>query len=152
LPNHAKPTIIMKPDCPWRVRTPKGISMLQLPMFWHFNPIFTVAPGIIWTDIHHEINQQMLFHRYGEFIIKRGTPLAMYVPYERKKYDYEISGPNAENSRWANISYTHIRTKFKGGYKLHQAEVKKCPMGHKPKKQTIDDTKKIKRKPRKKKV
>ena len=65
--------------------------------------------------------------KYGEFVIKRGTPLAVYIPYERNKYDYDIQGPTGENAKWANESYLHVRTKFRGGYKLHQAEVKKCP-------------------------
>ena len=72
-------------------------------MYYDFNSLFEVLPGIIWSDRHHEINQQMLMKRYGEFTIKRGTPLAMYVPYERNKYSYDISGPNQKNSEWANV-------------------------------------------------
>ena len=45
LPKHARPSLILKPNCPWRVKTPIfNISLLQLYMFWHFNPNFTVAP------------------------------------------------------------------------------------------------------------
>ena len=153
VPQHVKDnsSMILKPNCPWRVKTPPGWSVWQLPMYYHYNPVFETLPGIIWSDIHHEINQQMLMKRYGEFTIKRGTPLAMYVPYERKKYDFDVQGPTVENSKWANQGYLHVRSKFKGGYKLHQAEVKKCPFPHAAKK-TIDNTKKTKRKPRKKKV
>jgi len=152
IPQHVKDnsSMILKPNCPWRVKTPPGWSVWQLPMYYHYNPVFETLPGIIWSDIHHEVNQQMLMKRYGEFTIKRGTPLAMYVPYERKKYDFDIQGPTHENSKWANSGYLHVRSKFKGGYKLHQAEVKKCPFPHA--KKTIDNTKKTKRKPRKKKV
>ena len=132
LPQHMKDntSMVLKPSCPWRVKTPPGWSVWQLPMTYHYNPIFETLPGIIWSDIHHEINQQMLMRQYGEFVIKRGTPLAMYVPYERNKYTYDVSGPNEQNSKWANTSYAYVRTKFKGGYKLHQAEVKKCPVKH----------------------
>ena len=52
-----------------------GWSVWQLPMYYDFNPLFEVLPGIIWSDRHHEINQQMLMKRYGEFTIKRGTHL-----------------------------------------------------------------------------
>ena len=129
IPKHVRDnsSMVLKPECPWRVKTPPGWSMYQLPVFYDFNPTFEVMPGVIWTDIHHEINQQMLIKRYGEFTIKRGTPLAVYIPYERNKYDYEIQGPTDENAKWSNESYLHVRTKFRGGYKLHQAEVKKCP-------------------------
>ena len=132
IPKHVKDntSMVLKPACPWRVKTPPGWSLWQLPMYYDFNPVFEVLPGIIWSDIHHEINQQMLMKRYGEFFIKRGTPLAMYVPFERNKYTYTIEGPSAENAAMTNESYLHTRTKFKGGYKLNQAKVKKCPVKH----------------------
>jgi len=136
LPKHVKDnsSMVLKPNCPWRVKTPPGWGLYQLPVFYEFNPVFETMPGIIWTDIHHEINQQMLIKRYGTFTLKRGIPLATYIPYKREKYDYEIQGPNSENAKWSNESFLHVRTKFKGGYKLHQAEVKKCPFGHAPEK------------------
>ena len=132
VPKHVKDntSMVLKPNCPWRIKTPPGWSVWQLPMYYDFNPLFEVLPGIIWSDRHHEINQQMLMKRYGEFFIKRGTPLAMYVPYERNKYTYDITGPTPEKAQWANESYLHTRTKFKGGYKLNQAKAKKCPVKH----------------------
>ena len=132
VPQHIKDntSIVLKPACPWRVKTPPGWSVWQLPMYYHYNPLFETLPGIIWSDIHHEINQQMLFKQYGEFNIPRGTPLAMYVPYERNKYTYKVEGPTMENAAWTNEAFIHITSKFKGGYKLHQAEVKKCPVKH----------------------
>ena len=132
IPQHIKDntSLVIKPACPWRIKTPPGWSVWQLPMYYHYNPLFETLPGIIWSDIHHEINQQMLFKQYGEFVIKRGTPLAMYVPYERNKYTYKVEGPTMENAAWTNEAFMHITSKFKGGYKLHQAEVKKCPVKH----------------------
>ena len=132
LPQHMKDntSMVLKPNCPWRIKTPPGWSVWQLPMTYHYNPFFETLPGIIWSDIHHEINQQMLMKQYGEFLIPRGTPLAMYVPYKRNKYTYEIEGPTQENAKWTNYSFCHTRSKFKGGYKLHQAKVKKCPVKH----------------------
>ena len=132
LPKHVQDntSMVLKPNCPWRVKTPPGWSVWQLPMIYHYNPVFETLPGIIWSDIHHEINHQMLIKQYGEFFIPRGTPLAMYVPYERNKYTYDVSGPNVKNAAWANTAHLHVRSKFKGGYKLHQAEVKKCPVKH----------------------
>ena len=55
-------------------------------MFYHFNKEFSVLPGVIDTDIHHEINQQVLYHSDKENItIKRGDPLVLYIPYKRNK-------------------------------------------------------------------
>jgi len=132
IPQHMKDntSMVVKPNCPWRVKTPPGWSVWQLPMYYHYDMNFETLPGIIWSDIHHEINQQMLIKRYGEFTIKRGTPLAMYVPFERNKYTYEVEGPTPENAKISNVSYAHVKTKFRGGYKLNQARVKKCPVKH----------------------
>lgn len=132
VPQHIKDTtsLVLKPACPWHLKTPPGWSVWQLPMTYHYSPVFETLPGVIWTDIHHEVNQQMLIKKYGEFTIPRGTPLAMYVPYERKNYTYEVNGPNNQNWKWVNQSNIHVQTKFKGGYKLHQDKIKKCPIKH----------------------
>lgn len=75
---------VFKPDCPWRIITPPGWSVLQLPLFYHFNKGFSVLPGVLDTDIHNEINQQLLYHGNGEdVLIKAGEPFVMYVPYKR---------------------------------------------------------------------
>lgn len=137
LPKNAQDniSIVLKPDCPWRVKTPPGYSMLQLPMLYHYNPIFDVAAGTIWTDIHHEINQQMLIKRYGKMFIPRGTPLATYIPYKREKFDFEIQEPNMQNAAWSNKGFLEVQSKFFGGYKLNQAKQReklaKCPYHNK---------------------
>ena len=135
LPKHAQPSLILKPDCPWYIKTPPGVSMFQFPMFYHFNPDFEVAPGVIWTDIHHEINQQMMFKKKGEFLIQRGTPLAQYIPYRRENFSHEVKEENKEliTKRWT--SYFNVRTKFTSGYQFNrQRSVKerqaKCPYPH----------------------
>jgi hypothetical protein len=120
--------IVMKANCPWRVRTSDGYAMLQLPLFYHYDHPFEVMPGVIWTDIHHEINQQMAFKSSGSFTLKRGMPLAAYVPYRREGFETIIEGPNKTNMGWAVESSTHLWTKFRAGYRIHQSEVKKkCP-------------------------
>ena len=83
---------VFKTSCPWRIITPKGWSVLQLPLFYHYNQEWSVLPGVIDTDIHNEINQQVLYHGNGkEITIKRGDPLVLYIPFERKsKLDLEV--------------------------------------------------------------
>jgi len=130
LPKHAKPSIVMKPNCPWRVKTPKGVSLLQLPMMWHFNPVFTVAGAVIWTDIHHEINQQMMFHKKGVFELQRGTPLAQYIPIRRENFNLNVTNETPELRQARNTSYYHVRSKWGNGYAKHRKdEIKKgeCP-------------------------
>ena len=81
---------VWKPHCPWNLKTPKGYSVFQLPMTYEFNPDFEVMSGIIDTDIHHEINQQIVQKRMGTIEITRGTPLCMYLPFKRDKFNLEV--------------------------------------------------------------
>jgi hypothetical protein len=95
-----KTQIIFKSDCPWKVITAPGYSVLQLPMFYHFNKDWTALPGIIDTDIYHEINQQILYHSdKDEVRIARGTPLAMYIPYKRSKFNFSTNFMTEEESK-----------------------------------------------------
>jgi len=119
--------IIIKPNCPWRIKTPPGYSIYQLPMFYQHNPVFDVLPGTIWSDIHHEINQQMVFKEYGEFTIERGTPLAVYIPYKRTKYNFKITNYTEEAQKWEAKNSAMVRTKFRGAYREEQKRISKCP-------------------------
>jgi hypothetical protein len=85
---------------PWRIITPKGWSVLQLPLFYHFNSEFSVSPGVIDTDIFTQANQQVLYHGNGKEIeIKRGTPFALYVPFKRESsfLDIEVRSGTEED-------------------------------------------------------
>ena len=92
LPEHAKKNVklVFKPNNPWRAKTPKGVKMLQLPMSYHFNPDFYVLTGVLDTYIEHQFNPQIIFNRTGEFLIKRGTPLAMYIPIRTEEFDLVV--------------------------------------------------------------
>jgi len=83
---------VFKTNCPWRIITPPGWSVLQLPLFYHFNQEWSVLPGIIDTDIHSEINQQILYHGNGkEVTIKCGDPFVLYIPFKRSdKLNHEV--------------------------------------------------------------
>jgi len=118
-------SMILKAHCPWRVITPPGYSMLQLPLFYNFDKTFTVAPGTIWTDIHHEINQQIMFTGYGDFFLPRGTPLAVYIPFKREKYKMEICKNDSTLEHLNSVSYYWWAGRFKDGYREHQNKIKK---------------------------
>lgn len=83
---------VFKTVSPWRIVTPPGWSVLQLPLFYHFNQEWSVLPGVIDTDIHSEINQQVLYHGDGkEVIIKCGDPFVLYIPFKRSnKLKHEV--------------------------------------------------------------
>jgi len=69
-------------------------------------------PGVIDTDIYHEINQQVLYHGDGKDItIKKGDPFVMYVPFKREKSDYSV--------RYYTDSDVHVLTEFQNKMNGH---------------------------------
>jgi len=113
--NGAEGQFVFKANCPWRVITPPGWSILQLPLFYHFNQEWSVMPGVIDTDIHSEIHQQILYHGNDnkEVKINRGDPLVLYIPYKRKdSLDLEIRAANEKDKKIMNKQILNISTKF----------------------------------------
>lgn len=117
----SKGSYVFKTTCPWRIITPKGWSVLQLPLFYHFNNDFSILPGIIDTDTHHQINQQVLYHGNGNKVeIFRGQPFVLYIPFERKKNQYEVRSMNKKDRKKFSIDDLKIATKFNGAYRAMQ--------------------------------
>jgi hypothetical protein len=117
---------IFKAASPWRIITPKGWSVLQLPLFYNFNTEFSVLPGVIDTDIYTQANQQILYHANGKEIeIKRGTPLALYVPFQRESsfLDFEIrSSTEEDKKRFINEDTPFRQNSSYGLYRKMQRE------------------------------
>ena len=109
--------IILKAYCPWYVKTPKGVSLLQLPMSYHFDSRFSLMSGIIRTDVHHFINQQLVIHNIGETFIPKGTPLGMYVPIRQEKYNLIIRDETPEDNKILERSKLALDSKFLKGYR-----------------------------------
>ena len=81
-------------------------------MTYEFNEIFEVMSGTIHTDMYHEINQQMVLKKEGEFLIAKGTPLAVYIPYKRQKYDFECITQTEELRKRTHLTELSTATKF----------------------------------------
>lgn len=103
--NGVEGQFVFKAVCPWRIITPKGWSVLQLPLFYDFNNEFSVLPGVIDTDIYSQANQQILYHANGKEIeIKRGTPIALYVPFQRESSFLDIDVRSATQEDLENFN------------------------------------------------
>jgi hypothetical protein len=111
-------SFVFKFVSPWRIRTPKGYSVLQLPMYYHFENEFSVLPGVIDTDIWHEVNQQITYHgRNKEVFIPRGTPLAQYIPFKRDTFTAKVDNITEEMRDKVKEINAETQTKFSGVYR-----------------------------------
>jgi hypothetical protein len=106
---------VLKAISPWKIITKPGWSVMQVPLHYHFENKFSVMPGIIHTDIYHDINQQVLVHdKDVEIFIKRGDPFVQYVPFKREEVTHDVRFRNGYDYDMFNLMYTNLSTKFIG--------------------------------------
>jgi hypothetical protein len=122
--NGVEGQFVFKATSPWRIITPPGWSVLQLPLFYHFNQEWSVLPGVIDTDIHSEINQQILYHGDGkEVTIKCGDPFVLYIPFKRSEIlKHEVRYQTQEEYKKFDKDILLLNQKFKpnGAYRKMQ--------------------------------
>lgn len=122
----SKANFVFKPICPWRIVTPPGWSVLELPLFYHFNEGWSILPGVIDTDIYTQINQQVLYHGNGKEVkIKRGEPFSLYIPFKRSnQLKHEIKKYTIEQQKNFNKENAFFNTKLmpNGLYRKKQRE------------------------------
>jgi hypothetical protein len=106
---------VFKTVCPWRIITPPGWSVLQLPLFYHFNQEWSVLPGVIDTDIYTELNQQVLYHGNGkEIFIKCGDPFVLYIPFKRSnKLNHKVRYMTEQENKRFNKDTLSLNQHFK---------------------------------------
>jgi hypothetical protein len=120
--DHATPSFlgkdgytVLKAISPWRIITKPGWSVMQVPLYYHFENKFSVMPGIIHTDIHHDINQQVIVHdKDVEIFIKRGEPFVQYVPFKREESTSDVRFMTNEDSDKFKRMFTNLSTRFVG--------------------------------------
>jgi hypothetical protein len=101
-----RPKAVFKANSPWRIITKKGYSVLQLPVFYHFNKYFTVLPGVVDTDMAHQINPTVLFMSdKKDIFIPRGTPLVQYIPFKREDLSLEVRDSTEQD----NILFSQLQ-------------------------------------------
>ena len=110
---------VLKAISPWKIITKPGWSVMQVPLYYHFENKFSVMPGIIHTDMHYDINQQVLVYNENpeedvEIFIKRGDPFVQYVPFKREEIIHDIRFQNGHDYDLFNLMRTNFITKFTG--------------------------------------
>ncbi len=82
---------VLKLMSPYYFKTPEGYGTAFRPLPYHFSPHIRLLPGMVDTDIWHEVNFPFEFALPIEdttetkFVIKSGEPLAMLTPYKKKE-------------------------------------------------------------------
>lgn len=106
-------SFVFKAISPWNIITKPGWSVYQMPLFYHFDNRFAVMPGVIDTDIHHIVNQQvMYFGDEEEVVIKRGTPFVQYIPFRRQSVKSEIRAASESDLKKFELDRLRYFTKF----------------------------------------
>jgi hypothetical protein len=85
---------------PWKVRTPKGVSLITMPMFFEPNPDYTVVPGIVHTDFYNHVNIVINITTDKEFVIPAGTLIQQMIPYHRHRDFKRIIWGNESMTRF----------------------------------------------------
>jgi len=106
---------VFKAISPWKIITPKGYSVYQLPLFYHQQNDFSVLPGIIDTDYHHTINQQVMYHSdKTEIFIKKGTPFVQYITFKRNSFKFSVHDATLEEKNLFFKKDQRYSTSFTG--------------------------------------
>jgi hypothetical protein len=121
-----KITAALKAESPWYVKTPPGYSVYQMPLFYNFDTNYTVMPGSIQTDVHHQVNPQLLIHsKQQEVFIPQGTPFMWLIPYQRQDFDYEFVDAASMDDELRAADFAFL-SKFSKGYGSNTKRT--CPM------------------------
>jgi len=120
LPKNSRYKYIFKIVLPLAIFTDKGFSSYQYQYPYSLNNDFEVLFGQFETDKIHETNLQIAYtSNKKEIIIKKGTPLAVYVPFRRSKLQLKIFNLN-KNKKYKNIYNRQnfkLNSKFDNYYK-----------------------------------
>jgi len=105
---------------PWLIKTPPGYSCMFIPPLYHQSD-FEILPGIVDTDVFHEINFPFTYRRYNENLENKvynaGLPLVHIIPFKRDNWNSEHleNHPTIEN--FAEKQFIRTMTKFKNAYR-----------------------------------
>lgn len=122
----SKYDFVFKLESPWKIITKPGYSVLQLPLFYHFDNNFSALPGVIDGDITNMLNIQITYHKKGEdLIIERGTPIAMYFPFKREKHDLVVREKTKEDEELFFTSNLNLLSKFVGSGQYRKIQAKR---------------------------
>lgn len=112
---------------PIQIIGPPGYSLMQLPMFYHYDQMddWYVPYGVIDIDVHHEVNPQIFYvSDKDEVYIKAGTPLCYYIPFKRTDTKVEMKPMDEElKNKVIKSQYLAHRSFSKGYFKKRKYDI-----------------------------
>lgn len=81
--------VVCKLNSPWYIKTPPGYSCLFFSPRYHKKKI-DILPGIVDTDVYHEVNFPFMYTGKDSEIIERGEPVVQVLPFKRETWEHEI--------------------------------------------------------------
>lgn len=104
---------------PWHIVTPPGYSCLFLNPLNHQDTNFNFFTGIVDTDTYNDkVNFPFIWTGgYGEFIIKKGTPLVQVIPFKREDWTSSNEILNDKTFNKFKIQANKIKSVLVDGYR-----------------------------------
>jgi hypothetical protein len=98
----------------WRIKTPKGYSLLYTHPFYRYDLPFITATAIVDSDVY-DADMNISFFLPKNFLgtIKRGTPVAQIIPIKRDSWKSQTMPYDEKN----DFSIDNIRLVSRGSYK-----------------------------------
>lgn len=102
---------------PWRVKTPKGYSVFQFPVFYHYSSDYSVLPGTYdGFTVNGDKLEVAIFSDDKEILIKKGTPLIHYIPYKKISLDHIVRDFDKDDEQEQYIKWLNNSVIFKNWY------------------------------------
>ncbi len=85
---------------PWKVRAPRGYSVMVSAPFYHFEDRFQIVPGIVEADTYHQIHVNTFFRaEEADHELKMGSPFLLVTPFRREEAALTVRSATAEDVR-----------------------------------------------------
>ena len=98
----------------------KFVSHLEISFPYSFNDDWTSMYGKFETSKVHEVNVQIVHtSKNKEIVIKKGTPLSIYIPVKNNKLDMEVvdfSKRKDLQKKYSKYNFT-MSSKFRNAYR-----------------------------------
>ena len=103
---------------PWSIMAKPGISVMILPLFFNFDPDFSVVPGIIDADVINHLSPDIAYHSQNrEIFIERGTPMFQVIPFRKEKITFGVKEIDELSDKSRKKYYHNVldhQTKIRG--------------------------------------